>query len=408
MPVPRTPSKLRGGCEQNSATIDHTRRMSEPSIGNDQEPVNNPNDERVNQSNNDNEEVELLKEQLAMMQVRLEALQRAKIERTAHSQPESINRTRNTEVPGKNITNSPQSESSLIQCSATNDNVANTQKRTTPSACKPEVFNGEAKENASLWVNSMLRFLKLTETPKNLWVSTAASYLKSNALLWWDAYLNSSTTEESEISFEEFKTLFLQRYQLVNATQSAHTRLVKWKQIGSIDTYINGFLNLSSQVPYTVVGELGRVDYFLEGLKPHIRRFVQAARPQNIQQAIVFARENAETFQSNSSSGASNTGFQRGRSAFSQKAMPDIGNMDLDNAEIADTEGEASLLHGLEGEQLTYASPSPQLHLAQLTEEQKHLYRTGCCFYCKSKGHTQRECVKRKQDLNKRFANRLK
>ena len=158
-------------------------------------------------------------------------------------------------------------------------------------------------------------------------------------------------------------------------------------------------------MPYTVVGELGRIDYFL-GLKPHIRRFVQAAKPQSIQQAIVCARENAETFLSNSSFDLSNSAFQRSRSVFSQKTMSNIGNrnVNLDNAEIVDAEDEEAPLNGLEGEQLTFASPSRQSYLAQLTEEQKLLYRNGC-FYCKSKGHTQRECVKRKQDLNKRFTN---
>jgi len=79
-----------------------------------------------------------------------------------------------------------------------------------------------------------------------LWVPTAVSYLKSNALLWWDAFLNSSIIEESEISFEEFKISFLQRDQLINATLSAHRRLIKWRQTCDIDEYINGFLNLSS------------------------------------------------------------------------------------------------------------------------------------------------------------------
>ena len=246
MPVQRTPSKLRSGREHNRTTIDYTRRIN-------QEPVDNPDDEKTNQSNNDennkselnnshkqsnhdNEEVKLLKEQLAMIQERLEILQRKEIESVADSQTERINCSRNTGVPLNNITNPPQSESSLIQDSVINNNVFKTPKRATPKACKPEVFCGEAKENSSLWINSMHRFLKLTETPENLWVSTAVSYLKSNALLWWDAYLNSSIMEESEIPFEELKRLFLQRYQLVNATQSAHTRLVKWKQIGCVDT----------------------------------------------------------------------------------------------------------------------------------------------------------------------------
>jgi len=50
---------------------------------------------------------------------------------------------------------------------------------------------------------------------------------------------------------------------------------MKWKHASDIEQYINGFLNLSAQVPLNVVGELGRIDYFIENLKPHIKRFVQ-------------------------------------------------------------------------------------------------------------------------------------
>ena len=44
------------------------------------------------------------------------------------------------------------------------------------------MFSGEARENADLWIISMHWFLKLPETPDNLWIPTDVSYLKSNAI----------------------------------------------------------------------------------------------------------------------------------------------------------------------------------------------------------------------------------
>ena len=75
---------------------------------------------------------------------------------------------------------------------------------------------------------------------------------------------------------------------------------MKWKHTPDIEQYINGFLNLSAQVPIYFVGELGRIAYFIENLKPHIKRFVQMTKPQTLQQAIAAARETAATFSTNS------------------------------------------------------------------------------------------------------------
>jgi len=93
-----------------------------------------------------------------------------------------------------NITlNSPQSCSTLIQSSR---------------VCKPVVYNGETNENANLWLNAMQRFLKLNNLPEHLWVATAASYLKANAQLWWDSWLNSCPLSENEVMIDDFKTTF--------------------------------------------------------------------------------------------------------------------------------------------------------------------------------------------------------
>ena len=62
---------------------------------------------------------------------------------------------------------------------------------------------------------------------------------------------------------------------------------MKWKHTSDTEQYINGFLNLSAQVPFNVVSELGRIDYFIENLKPYVKRFVQMTKPQTLQQAIV-------------------------------------------------------------------------------------------------------------------------
>ena len=94
-----------------------------------------------------------------------------------------------------------------------------------------------------------------------------ASYLQSNALLWFENYLTSNNVCEADLNWSEFKEQFLTGFQPVMATQQAHSRIMRWKQTSDIEQYINGFLNLSAQVPINFVGELGLIAFFIENLK---------------------------------------------------------------------------------------------------------------------------------------------
>ena len=154
-------------------------------------------------------------------------------------------------------------------------------------------------------------------------------------------------------------------------------------------------------LPYSVVSELERIDYFIEGLKPHIKRFVIAGKPTNIQMAITLARENAETFNNSSWSNA-NPSLQRSKSNIIRRTFSNAAaklNLDSIESSADDKEG---LQYATLGEQSTAdtQSKSQSLFLTQLNEEQKQLYKSGCCFYCRQKGHIKKNCPKRKADLN--------
>ena len=84
-------------------------------------------------------------------------------------------------------------------------------------------------ENALLWVYAIQRYLELSTAAEEFWIKTAASYLQSNALLWFENYLTSNNVCETDLSWSEFKDQFLSRFQPVMATQQAHSRLMKWK-----------------------------------------------------------------------------------------------------------------------------------------------------------------------------------
>ena len=88
--------------------------------------------------------------------------------------------------------------------------------------------------------------IELSNAPEEFWIKTSASYLQSNALLWFENYLISNNVCETDLIWSEFKEQFLTRFQPVMATQQAHSRLMNWKHTSDIEQYINGFLNLSA------------------------------------------------------------------------------------------------------------------------------------------------------------------
>ena len=99
-------------------------------------------------------------------------------------------------------------------------------RRSVPSPSKSSIkpwksksFEGNLNENALLWVNSMQRYLELSNSPEELWIKTCASYLQSNALLWFESYLISNSVCETDLIWSEFKEQFLTRFQPVMATQ---------------------------------------------------------------------------------------------------------------------------------------------------------------------------------------------
>jgi len=49
-------------------------------------------------------------------------------------------------------------------------------------------------------------------------------------------------------------------------------------------------------VPMNVVGELGHMSIFIEGLKPHIRGSVQLSKPTNLEEVFYLSRQGADTY----------------------------------------------------------------------------------------------------------------
>ena len=101
----------------------------------------------------DSDDIKNLKEQIFAMQQSLGTIERRNRKILQYKADETNNNS-----TGTNVTlNSPQSRSTHIQSSIIN-NGAHTHdinQKSNPRVCKPDVYNGETNENASLWLNAM-------------------------------------------------------------------------------------------------------------------------------------------------------------------------------------------------------------------------------------------------------------
>ena len=167
-------------------------------IANTIEISNNDRIRRESVSSNESEELKELLEKMSMIHRSLELIQRRKSRRNTNQS--------NSRLNNNNFTlNSPTSGGTVVQSSIINNGIREVSERNTPNACKPDIFSGDSAENANLWLSSMERLLRLKCVREDLQVATAASYLKNNAQLWWQSYLNSNMLNKSAVSFNEFK-----------------------------------------------------------------------------------------------------------------------------------------------------------------------------------------------------------
>jgi len=65
------------------------------------------------------------------------------------------------------------------------------------------------------------------------------------------------------MDWSEFELLFLQRFQPIPLGQINYLKTKDWKQTGSLETYINGFLAMAAAVPYSLFPEEARALTFI-------------------------------------------------------------------------------------------------------------------------------------------------
>lgn len=263
----------------------------------------------------------------------------------------------------------------------------------------PEKFNGVDKTpTITNWLYSMKKHLRVTKTSEEDYIEIATSFFSGTALEWWSG--NEKTEGEAIylMSWSEFETRCLSRFQAVNDIQLAFQRLLRWRQTGSTASYVAGFQTVVQRIPLETMSEHVRIMFFTEGLNQELQRAVKLMKPKTVDEAINVAQTASAI---NQYGGQATQSFNRQPSrqvstavrttsrinrafAESRFATPlSVENIEDEGQPIVDD------IYHLRNEGENTVS---ELECSYLNSEQKKLLKEGRCFKCKRFGHLAKDC----------------
>ncbi|KAJ9512027.1 hypothetical protein QJQ45_004586 [Haematococcus lacustris] len=213
----------------------------------------------------------------------------------------------------------------------------------------PPSFCGTPNADAGQWLWRIDNHFDLFAMPAQQRLLAVASYLDGAALTWYRSLLSSQALS----SWDSFKASFTRQFTPVNQQRHAMDQLAACHQITSARQYITEFSNLCLLISDLSPAE--KLDRFLRGLKPAVRRELELREPTSFEEAAAMAdRVDAITFGS------------RPRLLKLPEPEP-VAAMELDALQV---------------------SKGPRLSAA----ERQQLRDLGACFYCRKPGHLMKDC----------------
>ncbi|GJX91051.1 reverse transcriptase domain-containing protein [Tanacetum coccineum] len=159
-------------------------------------------------------------------------------------------------------------------------------------ACKPKEFDGKGCAVAYIrWVKKMEAIQDIGGCKDNQKVKYSAGSLTGRALKWWNFEVRTRGHEAAVgMTCEYFKALMKEEYYPSNEMQKLETELWNYAMVeAGHSAYTDRFRKLARLVPHLVTLETKRIERYIYGLAPQIRRMVAPTKPPMIQNAILKA-----------------------------------------------------------------------------------------------------------------------
>ena len=160
-----------------------------------------------------------------------------------------------------------------------------------PTATGPKIsvsiptFRGEPNENANSWLLQVRNiFLAQGIKDNHTRIYYAGTGLQGAALHW---YLQKISVTGAFTDWNDFAKKLREAFEPPHYQQHLRKQLKQLRQTGSVHEYGTQFRNLVGQI--TVMEELDKVAYFVDGLKPATRMEVNYQSPETLDDAWKLA-----------------------------------------------------------------------------------------------------------------------
>lgn len=211
-------------------------------------------------------------------------------------------------------------------------------------------------DNVDKFVDQMERaFHAFTIASNQRRVYYAVNQLRDTASNWWFAQRQTNgAVWEQTLTWPEFVQLLQQQFKPIDFNLLMRDKIDNLRQINSVDTYTNNFMDLISQLPE--MAEDDRIHRYLHGLKAKTAAHVRSQQPATLQTAIDLASTFDHSYY-RAGSQYSNSGYNR------QDRIKRQDMMEVDHTQVGQ----------------------------QRSQQQRE---TRACFRCKKVGHIAANCWK--------------
>src|SRR5262249_22242269 len=149
---------------------------------------------------------------------------------------------------------------------------------------QPPMFDGK-NPRADEWMGALEWYLQALEVDTTRYVVIAVTYLTGSARVWWQARHRElgGTPTWTTYTWETFCTELHRRFLPRGIESEARRRIADLRQGPILDTYIDTFHGLVTQIPTMSMAD--QIDRFTRGLKPNVQVGVMLANPITLEEA---------------------------------------------------------------------------------------------------------------------------
>ena len=202
-------------------------------------------------------------------------------------------------------------------------------------AVKPSTFDGKTKgHEVDYWLSEVERYFIVSGVNYHTdikCVPYAVALLKLDASIWWDNHQHLVMLDEKlKVEYwSQFKDVICKHFQPANRSQNARDKLAELRQTHSVLAYTSEFNKLCIRIDD--IAESEKLDKFIRGLKPNIRKEVKLKTPHALIDAISYAQTIDNIEYSERSNYKTSSSTYQGNRGYNGPAPMEVNQVEVDN-----------------------------------------------------------------------------